>query len=59
MRMENGRRKVENGERGAMPRYAYDKLVVSCLHSVEFGPGELRAAVECLRAIPDDRPDKS
>ena len=42
-----------------MPRYAYDKLVVTCLHSVEFGPGELRAAVECLRAIPDDRPDKS
>ena len=35
-----------------MPRYARDKLVVSCLHSVEFEPGE-------LRAIPDDRPDKS
>src|SRR4051812_41581329 len=42
-----------------MPRYAYDKLVVSCLHSVEFAPGEMRAAVECLRNIPDERPDKS
>ena len=42
-----------------MPRYAYDKLVVSCLHSVEFAPGEMRAAVECLSQIPDERPDKS
>jgi hypothetical protein len=43
----------------AMPRYAYDKLVVACLHSVEFAPTEMRAAVECLRQTPNDRPDRS
>src|SRR5436190_17421471 len=42
-----------------MPRYAYDKLIVACRHSAEFAPGEIRAAVECLRKIPDDRPGRS
>ena len=26
---------------------------------MEFAPGEIRAAVECLRKIPNDRPEKS